>query len=244
MQEQNSEKVVSLSVRATKITANLFKSAINEYLKHQKNRQPKVYKGKQSMKHLMLADFLNIEHNITTSLHLQSIDQNKAIKTVKRKITDLDKMTMEEQKKVFRNGYDIDIMPSDINTFGKEAKSLLNDLQSRNERLFMVTILIMNTAETKRKLDNILFQEAGIAQKYNCQLKRLDYQQEDGIMACVPIGVNEIEIRRGLTTSSNSDCCCNKEKEQRKIYYRRRFYAVGGNLMKGRMKMRKLNKLI
>lgn len=141
---------------------------------------------------------------ITMSLHLQSIDQNKAIKTVKRKITDLDKMKMEEQKKAFRNGYDIDIMPSDINTFGKEAKSLLNDLQSRNERLFMVTILIMNTADTKRKLDNIIFQEQGIAQKYNCQLKRLDYCQEDGIMACVPIGVNEIEIKRGLTTSSTA----------------------------------------
>ena len=152
----------------------------------------------------MLADFLNIEHNITLSLHIQSIDQNKAVKMVKRKITDLDKMKMEEQKKAFRNGYDIDIMPSDINTFGKEAKSLLNDLQSRNERLFMATILIMNTADTKRKLDNIIFQEQGIAQKYNCQLKRLDYQQEDGIMACVPIGVNEIEIKRGLTTSSTA----------------------------------------
>lgn len=152
----------------------------------------------------MLADFLNIEHNITLSIHIQSIDQNKAVKMVKSKITDLDKMKMEEQKKAFRNGYDIDIMPSDINTFGKEAKSLLNDLQSRNERLFMATILIMNTADTKRKLDNIIFQEQGIAQKYNCQLKRLDYQQEDGIMACIPIGVNEIEIKRGLTTSSTA----------------------------------------
>lgn len=152
----------------------------------------------------MLADFLNIEHNVTLSLHIQSIDQNKAVKMVKRKITDLDKMKMEEQKKAFRNGYDIDIMPSDINTFGKEAKSLLSDLQSRNERMFMATILIMNTADTKRKLDNIIFQEQGIAQKYNCQLKRLDYQQEDGIMACVPIGLNSIDIKRGLTTSSTA----------------------------------------
>ena len=152
----------------------------------------------------MLADFLNVDHSITLSIHFQSIDQNKAIKTVKRKITDLDKMKMEEQKKAFRNGYDIDIMPSDINTFGKDAKALLNDLQNRNERLFMVTILIMNTADTKRKLDNIIFQEQGIAQKYNCQLKRLDYQQEDGIMACVPIGINDIEIKRGLTTSSTA----------------------------------------
>ena len=58
----------------------------------------------------MLADFLNIEHNITLSIHICSVDQNKAIKMIKRKITDLDKMKMEEQKKAFRNGYDIDIM--------------------------------------------------------------------------------------------------------------------------------------
>ncbi|MBP0961579.1 MAG: conjugal transfer protein TraE [Oscillospiraceae bacterium] len=152
----------------------------------------------------MLADFLNVDHTITMSIHLQSIDQNKAVKMIKRKITDLDKMKMEEQKKAFRSGYDIDIMPSDITTFGKEAKSLLNDLQNRNERLFMVTILIMNTADTRRKLDNILFQEQGLAQKYNCQMKRLDFQQEDGIMACVPIGINNIEIKRGLTTSSTA----------------------------------------
>ena len=58
----------------------------------------------------MLADFLNIEHNITLSIHICSVDQNKAIKMIKRKITDLDKMKMEEQKKAFRNGYDIDII--------------------------------------------------------------------------------------------------------------------------------------
>lgn len=152
----------------------------------------------------LLADFLSVEHPVTMSIHLKSIDQNKAIKTVKRTITDLDKMKIEEQKKAFRNGYDIDVIPSDIATYGKEAKNLLNDLQSRNERLFMATILIMNTADTKRKLDNILFQEQGIAQKYNCQMKRLDFQQEDGLMSTVPIGINLIDIKRGLTTSSTA----------------------------------------
>ena len=152
----------------------------------------------------LLADFLSIEHPVTMSIHLKSIDQNKAIKTVKRTITDLDKMKIEEQKKAFRNGYDIDVIPSDISTYGKEAKNLLNDLQSRNERLFMATILIMNTADSKRKLDNILFQEQGIAQKYNCQMKRLDFQQEDGLFSTVPIGINLIDIKRGLTTSSTA----------------------------------------
>ena len=98
----------------------------------------------------------------------------------------------------------MDIIPSDLATFGGEAKRLLQDLQTRNERLFLVTILIMNTATNRQKLENAVFQTAAIAQKYNCALKRLDFQQEEGLMSSLPIGVNQVEIERGLTTSSTA----------------------------------------
>ncbi len=152
----------------------------------------------------MLADFLDMDNSIIVNLHVQSIDQAKAIKQIKSKITDLDKMKIEEQKKAVRAGYDMDVLPSDLMTYGGEAKKLLEDLQSRNERMFLVTILIMNTATTRKKLDNILFQTAAIAQKYNCALKRLDFRQEQGLMSSLPIGVNEIDIQRGLTTSATA----------------------------------------
>lgn len=152
----------------------------------------------------MLADFLDLENSLVMTLHIQSIDQSAAIKTIKRKLTDLDKMKIEEQKKAVRAGYDMDIIPSDLATYGNEAKSLLEDLQSRNERMFLVTVLIMNTAEKRQKLENNVFQAAGIAQKYNCALRRLDYQQEQGFLSSLPLGVNQIEIQRGLTTSSTA----------------------------------------
>jgi hypothetical protein len=150
----------------------------------------------------MLADFLDIDAPVTVTLHIQSIDQAEAIKTIKRKLSDLDKMRIEEQKKAVRSGYDMDIIPPDLATYGNEAKTLLEDLQSRNERMFLVTILVLNTAQKKQKLDNDIFAAAGVAQKYNCALKRLDFQQEQGLMSSLPLGVNHIEIQRGLTTSS------------------------------------------
>ena len=152
----------------------------------------------------MLADFLDMESSLIVSLHIQSVDQIKAIKTVKRKITDLDKSKIEEQKKAVRAGYDMDIIPSDLATYGVEAKKLLQDLQSRNERMFLVTFLVLNTADNPRQLDNNVFQASSIAQKYNCQLTRLDFQQEEGMMSCLPLGLNQIEIQRGLTTSSTA----------------------------------------
>ena len=150
----------------------------------------------------MLADFLDMESSLIVSMHVQSVDQVKAIKTIKRKITDLQKMTIEEQKKAVRAGYDMDIIPSDLATYGTEAKKLLQDLQSRNERMFLLTFIVVNTAGSRRQLDNNVFQAVSIAQKYNCQLPRLDFRQEEGLMSSLPLGLNQIEIQRGLTTSS------------------------------------------
>ena len=77
-------------------------------------------------------------------------------------------------------------------------------MQSRNERMFLVTVLVMNTAAKRQKLENNVFQAAGIAQKYNCALRRLSYQQEQGFLSSLPLGVNQVQIQRGLTTSSTA----------------------------------------
>lgn len=152
----------------------------------------------------MLADVMEADSGIIVNLHIRSIDQNEAIKTIKRKITDLDAMKITEQKKAVRSGYDMDIIPSDLATYGGEAKNLLHELQSRNERMFLLTFLVLNLADTKRKLENAVFQASGVAQKYNCQLVRLDFQQEAGFMSSLPLGLNQIHIQRGLTTSSTA----------------------------------------
>ena len=152
----------------------------------------------------MLADFLNMESSQIVTMHIRSLDQNAAIKTVKHKITELDRSKIEEQKKAVRSGYDMDIIPSDLATYGRDAKELLKELQSQNERMFLVTFLIMNTGATEQELENNVFQANSIAQKHNCNLFRLDFQQEQGLMSSLPLAYNQIEIERGLTTSSTA----------------------------------------
>lgn len=152
----------------------------------------------------VLADFLAMESSLAISLHIQAIDQVAAIKDIKRKITDLDSMKIQEQKKAIRSGYDMDILPSDLATYGGEAKKLLEDLQSRNERMFLITFLLMNTAGQKKQLSLNVKQAQSIAQQHNCRLVQLDFQQEDGMVSCLPLGLNNIRIQRGLTTSSTA----------------------------------------
>lgn len=152
----------------------------------------------------MLADFLDLEDNIIFTMHMKTIDQMDAMKRVKRQITDLDKMKIEEQKKAVRAGYDMDIIPSDLNTYAAEARALLEDIQSRNERMYLVTLVVMNLSESKQQAEDSIYQTSGIANKYNCILRRLEYQQEQGLTASLPIGNNPLDIERVLTTSSTA----------------------------------------
>ena len=150
----------------------------------------------------LLADLLDMDSSLVVSMHVKALDQLNAIKTVKRKLTELNATKIQEQKKAVRSGYDMDILPSDLATYGTEAQKLLQELQSRNERMFLLTFVVVNTADSLKSLNNTVLQAKGIAQKHNCQLVPLDFQQEDGLMSCLPLALNRIEIQRGLTTSS------------------------------------------
>ena len=189
----------------------------------------------------MLAEFLDLDDAVTVNLHIQSIDQATAIRNIKRKMSDLQKMKIEEQKKAVRAGYDMDIIPTDLATYGEEAQNLLQDLQSRNERMFLVTVLVQNIAPKRQKLFSDIMAASGIAQKYNCALKRLDYQQEQGLMSSLALGQNQIEIQRGLTTSSTAIfvpfTTCELFQNGQALYYG--LNAISSNLIMANRKLLK-----
>ena len=152
----------------------------------------------------LLNSILELEGSQIVSIHAKALDQNAALKAVKRKLSDLDKAKIDEQKRAVRSGFDMDILPPDLVTFGKEAQKLLEDLQNHDEKMFMVTILIVHMAASRQKLENLVYSAEGITNTQNCDLIRLDYQQEQGFLSALPIGINQVEIQRGLTTSGTA----------------------------------------
>ena len=152
----------------------------------------------------LLNSILNMEGSQIVSIHAKALDQNAALKAVKRKLSDLDKAKIDEQKRAVRSGFDMDILPPDLVTFGKEAQKLLEDLQNHDEKMFMVTILVVHAASSRQKLENLIYSANGITNTQNCDLIRLDYQQEQGFVSALPIGINQVEIQRGLTTSGTA----------------------------------------
>ncbi len=172
----------------------------------------------------MLRDMLSLNKSQILTMHINAIDQKKAVKDVKNTITELDKSKIEENKKAVRAGYDMDILPSDLVSYGEDAKKLLRELQNKNERFFMLTFLILVVGDTKEELESNIFKVSSIVQKHSCDIKRLDFQQENGFMSCLPLANNLIEIERGMTTSSLSilvPFTTNEinSKSREKIYY-------------------------
>ena len=148
----------------------------------------------------LLRKLLDIDDNISVSLHLQAIEPKKAIKMVKTALSNVQKMKIEEQKKAVRSGYDMDILPTDIVSYEHDMLELMKNLSSSNQKLFYVTFLINCFGDTKVAMENLNSRVSGIIQQAGCNLRCLQYLQEQGLMATAPIGINETEIERVLTT--------------------------------------------
>lgn len=148
-----------------------------------------------------LSKLLSIDSNIAVSIHVNTLDQNKAMKLIKRQMTNVNKMKIDEQKRASRGGYDMDILTPDIKIYAETTEDMLDGLQKRNERYFISTITILQYADSKKELDNNIFTVNGIVQSYNCALKRLDNRQEQGFVSMLPLGYNNVEFMRGLLTT-------------------------------------------
>ena len=154
----------------------------------------------------VLVDFLELQKELLISIHVKGMDQQKAIRMMKRKSSDLDAIKIKEQQKAIQRGYDMDLMPTDLDPNRKDVSKLLKNLQSDDERYFYVTFTITVLEETEKDLNNTIYQLKALAQKYNCELLDLKYQQEKAFLSALPIGnnVNEEEYERGLNTTATA----------------------------------------
>lgn len=150
----------------------------------------------------MLCELLNCGTQVSVSIHIKSFDQLKALKYVRGKLTDVEKMKIDEQKKASTNGYDTDILPQQIKLYIEELNELLADLNSRNERLFNITLTVRNYSSSEKKAKLETEQLVRFVQQKSCKLFSLDYLQEQAFASFLPIGYNCVPIARALPTSA------------------------------------------
>lgn len=149
-----------------------------------------------------LTDLMDTENPMAFTMHFTALDNLEAKKYVKMKLSNVERMKVDEQKKAAQQGYDMDILPPDMKTYLRELETLLDDLETKNERMFLVTFLVSNFSDSRKKLDSFNDRLNRKVLQANCKLIPLDHMQDLGLASILPLAENRIEIERRLTTSS------------------------------------------
>lgn len=149
----------------------------------------------------ILKDFLEMQNLFCVNIHVDPLDQIDALKFVKKKLTNVEQMKIDEQKKASQSGYDPDILPPAIKMYIEDIEKLLGDLNSKNERLFHISISLRAYAKSKKDLKLLSEMLKRTCQKNNCIMFPYDYRQEQTLVSTLPIGYNEIPVRREMHTS-------------------------------------------
>ena len=154
----------------------------------------------------VLTEFLELDKEITISIHLRSLEQQKAIRMTKKKSSDLDSIKIKEQQKAILRGYDMDLMPTDLDPNRENVKRLLNTLKGEDEKYFYITFTVTILDTTTENLETSIYKLKSIAQNYSCEMMSLKYQQEKTFLSSLPLGnnLNEIELERGLNTTETA----------------------------------------
>ena len=149
----------------------------------------------------VLNDFMKAQNLFCVNLHIEPFDQIAALKFIKRKLTNVEQMKIDEQKKASTAGYDPNILPPSIKMYIDDLEKLLDDLNSKNERLFHISLSLRNYAKSKKDLKLQLDLLKRICQKNNCMMMQCGYIQEQALATTLPLGLNEIPVSREMHTS-------------------------------------------
>jgi len=149
-----------------------------------------------------LAEFLNIDSEIIVSFHVKALKQDKSLKLVKKLLSDLQKNVIDEQKGAVNQGFSMNNISPGLKRNVEAAEELLDNVSMDDEKLFYVTITMVQFADTNAKLTRNFNAIKAIASAQTCEMIRLDHQQEKGYFSTLPFGENQLEINRLYTTTS------------------------------------------
>lgn len=156
------------------------------------------------LKGSFLMDFATVPANMLTSIYFNTIPQPDALKMIRRQGTNISSSLVVAQKKATRSGYDISLISPELQDAKEETNELLEVTTKENARLFVVTFVLTLFAPDRESLDRYEEQIKMIANRNLATIKCLGKQQELGFNSSLPLGYNQLDIQRLMTTQTVS----------------------------------------
>lgn len=154
------------------------------------------------IKDTMVAELTDLNKNLMMSVDIMPIPMDQAVKEAETKRLGVETNITNWQRRQNANNNFSAVIPYDLEQQRIESKEFLDDLVTRDQRMFLSVLTIVHTANTKEQLDNDTESLLATARKHLCQLAVLKYQQLDGLNTAMPFGIRRIDTLRTLTTES------------------------------------------
>ena len=150
----------------------------------------------------MVAELTDINRNLMLSIDVIPIPMDEAVREVENRRLGIETNITNWQRRQNSNNNYSAVIPYDMEQQRKESKEFLDDLTTRDQRMFISVLTLVHTADSKEELDNDTESLLTTARKHLCQSAILKYQQQDGLNTVMPYGVRKINSLRTLTTES------------------------------------------
>lgn len=152
----------------------------------------------------ILTDICGTSLPIVVTLNIAPVDPADAIKIIKRQLTSMKSEKIQKEKKASQHGVYSDVINEDLKLSLAEAEEQLNDLQSKNQKMFLLNLVIMITGNNFEELENNTEKIEAVFRTKVCTTSRAAFQQEDAMASCLPLGNCRLPVRRTLTTESTA----------------------------------------
>ncbi len=154
------------------------------------------------IKDSMVAELTDINRNIMMSIDVIPVPMDEAVREAENRRLGIETNITNWQRRQNANNNFSAIIPYDMEQQREQSKEFLDDLITRDQRMFLSVLTMVHTAETKEQLDNDTEALLTTASKHLCQFAVLKFQQIDGLNTAMPFGTRKIDTLRTLTTES------------------------------------------
>ncbi len=154
------------------------------------------------IKDSMINELTGLNRNLMLSIDIIPVPTDEAVRELQNRLLGVETNVTNWQRRQNSNNNFSAIVPYDLEQQRKETREMLDDLTTRDQRMLFAVGTLVHLADSKKELDSDTEALQSIVRKHLCQLAPLSWQQADGLVTALPLGLRRISALRTLTTEA------------------------------------------
>ena len=154
------------------------------------------------IKDSMIHELTALDRDLMLSIDIIPVPTDEAVRELQSRLLGVETNVTNWQRRQNSNNNFSAVVPYDLEQQRKETREMLDDLTTRDQRMLFAVVTLVHLADSKEELDSDTEALQSTARKHLCQLATLNWQQADGLVTALPLGLRRIDALRTLTTEA------------------------------------------